>query len=171
VLRTSPFGAIVGAALLAVAVLPLLAASDTTAPREPSAAEVRALDRQLAHAEAQNDALAAALADANRRLAAAGQVPVVPTTAASQPRRVPQDTAAGSRPLIPQPLVPSGLGTAGTTVPGTTTDPTRPTPTTTTASPAPPTTAGNGCPAGYTRVIKIGTPVGGALVCRRLHLP
>jgi hypothetical protein len=173
VLRPSPFGVIVGAALLVAAVLPLVVPpAETAASRGPTAAEVERLREQVQESDERADELAEALEDANDRLAAAGQPPVVPTTAATPPGsapRLPQDgqetSAAVSHPG----------GTTGATEPPTVTTSTTPVlptvppstspPSTAPPSTAPPTTADDGCPPGYHPVFDVTVPPIGARVC------
>jgi hypothetical protein len=178
VLRPSPFGVIVGAALLVAAVLPLVVPpAEPAALNGPTAAEVERLREQVQESEQRADELAAALEDANDRLAAAGQPPVVPTTVATSPGsapHLPQDgqetTAAVSHPGGTTGATEPPVVTTATTTPVLpTTPPSTSPPSTAPPTTAPPTTEDDGCPAGYHPVFDVTVPPIGARVCVKDH--
>ena len=163
VLRPSPIGAIVGAGLLAVSALTVRLAP--TSEHVPAPAPgLRAVIDQLHHSQARADRFAKALADANRRLAAAGESTVTTTVPASAARSPSpgSETPASTQTPGRQPEGSQAPGGGGGSV-----GPPATAPASTTVPPAttPPPAPNGDCPPGYHPVIKVLLPPLKARVC------
>lgn len=173
-LRTSPFGAIVGAALLVAAGLPLVA-SDGAGSTDPGAERARReADRLAGELEQQTDRvdeLEGELADAIERLADAWIPLPTSTTAPSRPgaaAQLPSDglgDTAGSDLSGDRPGQTQGPGaTTATSTPAATTPTTEPPVVGTTSTTS---VSDDGCPPGYHPMIVVTIPPTAARVCLR----